>query len=189
MVNKAKKISLTEKFINLVRKHKAIVKFCLLFAVYIAIFFGLFILGTVYAQSAIIALNAFTARSVQLGANLLGWEASTQSTTLTVKGFPVEVIAECTGLLAFFVFLACILAYPTNLKKKLIGIFAGIIVIYILNIIRMLCLIAVGIWAYKHFDFVHTYLWEGVFIIVVLMLWLVWLDRVVKDVRTAKVSG
>ena len=189
MAKKTKKIPLTEKISGFIQKNKAIIKFCLLFGVYVGAFFGLFILATVYALKPLVALNVFTARSVQIAASLLGLAPTASSSYLTVKGFSIEVITECTGLFAAFVFLACVLAYPTKVVKKIIGIFAGIIVIYILNIIRMLCLIFVGIRAPQHFDFVHVYLWEGVFIIVVLMLWLVWLDKVVKDVRKVAVSG
>ncbi|UCE20260.1 MAG: exosortase H [Gemmatimonadota bacterium] len=164
-------------------------KFCLLFTLYIGTFFGLFILATVYMLKPLVALNVFTAKSVQIAAKLLGMHASASSSYLTVKGFSIEVITECTGLFAAFVFLACVLAYPTKIMKKVFGIIAGIFVIYILNIMRMICLIMVGIWTPQHFDFVHVYLWEGVFIIVVLMLWLVWLDKVVKDVRKVAVSG
>lgn len=189
MTKKAKKVPVTEKISGLLKKHKEIVKFCLLFLIFIGAFFGLFMLATVYAVEPLAALNVFTAKSVQIAAGLLGLASTSSSYYLTVKGFSIEVITECTGLFAAFVFLACILAYPTKFGKKCIGIFAGIMVIYLLNILRMLCLIFVGIWAPEHFDLAHTYLWEGVFIIVVLMLWLVWLDKVVKDVRKVAVSG
>ena len=189
MTKKTEKIPLTERISSLLRRHREIVKFCVLFIVYIGGFFGLFILATMYMLQPLVALNILTAKSVHMAARLLGMHATVSSSYLTVKGFSVEIITECTGLFAAFVFLACVLAYPTKIAKKIIGIAAGIVVIYVLNIIRMLCLIFVGIWAPQHFDLAHTYLWEGVFIIVVLMLWLVWLDKVVKDVRKVAVSG
>jgi archaeosortase B (VPXXXP-CTERM-specific) len=183
MTKKVKSASLTERILSQAHKNREIIKFFILFVIYTAAFFGLYILVTVYSKGTIDALNAFTARSIQITASLIGLEASTASTSLTVKGFSIKVIVECTGLFAAFVLLACVLAYPTSFAKKIIGMSAGIIVIYFLNIIRMLFLIFIGIWAPKYFDFVHVYLWEGVFIIVVVLLWMIWLDKVVKHVR------
>ena len=183
MARKSPAKSLTQTIIIWIRKNKARFKFCLFFVVYVGIFFGLYILGTIFTEGAINSLNVFTARSIHFAAKLLGIESFVASSYLTVKGFSIKIIIECTGLFAVFVFLACVLAYPTDFKKKLVGISAGFLVIYFLNIIRMLCLIFIGIWAPKYFDFVHVYLWEGVFIIVAIILWMIWLDKVVKSVR------
>ena len=151
--------------------------------VYMAAFLGLYVLARVYAEGVINFLNTFTARSVQIVTNLLGLNVSAVSSHLTVKDFSIQIIVECTGLFALFVFLACVLAYPASPAKKAVGVSTGMVAIYFLNLIRLIFLILIGLWAPDYFDFVHVYLWEVFFIIVVIVLWMLWLTKVVKSVR------
>jgi exosortase/archaeosortase family protein len=46
---------------------------------------------------------------------------------------------------------------------------------------RLVVLAFVGVFSNPEiFKFVHNYLWQTIFIVFVIILWLIWVDRVVK---------
>jgi archaeosortase B (VPXXXP-CTERM-specific) len=94
-----------------------------------------------------------------------------------------DIIHECTGVFAMIITVSSIIAYPAEKKQKILGILFVIPFIYLLNIIRLEALIYVGIYYNDLFDFVHSYLWQGTFIIFVILAWFLWIDLVVNHER------
>ena len=72
------------------------------------------------------------------------------------------------------------LAYPTSLKNKLVGIGFGIPVIQIVNLARLVVLSLTGLYYPGIFEFVHAYIWQSIFVIFIIAIWLIWLERFVK---------
>lgn len=73
--------------------------------------------------------------------NLMGFTAICDDQHLLVAGhYTIEVVYSCLGLGVISFFTAFVLAYPKALKPKLIFLFAGILVIEILNVIRFMLL-------------------------------------------------
>jgi archaeosortase B (VPXXXP-CTERM-specific) len=99
---------------------------------------------------------------------------------VTIDGFSIEIIDECTAVFSSIVYCACILAYPTTAKNKGLGVAFGIPSLYAINILRLVVITFVGLSAPQLFDFVHVYLWQASFIIFVVILFLLWLKLVVK---------
>ena len=97
-------------------------------------------------------------------------------TLLLPSGMQLEVVYECTGGFAAFIFVACVVAYPARLLPKIYGIVGGIAGIFILNIIRLSFIAWLGIVSPNLFDFFHKYLWQGAFIVVVLIMWGFWVE-------------
>jgi archaeosortase B (VPXXXP-CTERM-specific) len=95
--------------------------------------------------------------------------------TVSINGFGLEIIDECTAVYSSIVYSACILAYPTTLKNKGIGIALGVPALYGINMLRLSILALVGIYHPNMFEFVHVYLWQASFIIFVVVLFLLWL--------------
>jgi archaeosortase B (VPXXXP-CTERM-specific) len=100
---------------------------------------------------------------------------------LFIQGFGMEIIDECTAVFSSIVYCSAILAYPTTLKNKGLGMVFGIPLLYLINIFRLVILVLVGIHYPTMFEFVHVYLWQASFIIFVVVLFLLWLKLVVKD--------
>ncbi|OQY28803.1 MAG: hypothetical protein B6244_05810 [Candidatus Cloacimonetes bacterium 4572_55] len=93
---------------------------------------------------------------------------------------PIRVIYECTGIFTMIIFFSGILAYRSTIVDKLIGFGLGIPGIYFLNIFRLFILAIIGHFSPQYFDFFHNYLWYALFSIVVLGMWLFWVDVVVE---------
>jgi archaeosortase B (VPXXXP-CTERM-specific) len=99
---------------------------------------------------------------------------------VSINGFSLEIIDECTAVFSSIVYCACILAYPTTAKNKGLGVAFGIPSLYAINVLRLVVITFVGLSAPQLFDFVHVYLWQASFIIFVVILFLLWLKLIVK---------
>ncbi|HIE32008.1 MAG TPA: exosortase H [Methanosarcinales archaeon] len=125
-------------------------------------------------------LENITASVLGFLLRIFGLEVTVTGNTLTLDGLSLRIIDECTAMFGSIVYVSCVLAYPTDLKKKGIGIVFGIPCLYVINIVRLVVLAFVGISNPGIFEFVHTYLWQTIFIVFVIVVWLIWVDRVVK---------
>ena len=116
-----------------------------------------------------------TADAVVLVLRLLSLEPSAMGTTIAVGGATVQIISECTSLMSTLLLSIAMAAYPTALGWKAIGLSVGIISIWVVNLIRVLALLAVLQWWPDGFEFVHVYLWQTGMLLAVCALFLAWL--------------
>jgi archaeosortase B (VPXXXP-CTERM-specific) len=98
-----------------------------------------------------------------------------------MDGFSVMIIDECTGMYELLVYAGCILAYPTTVSKKILGLVLGIPAMLGVNMVRLLFLSFVGILYPSMFSYVHYYLWQITFIFLIVMFMLLWIEKVVKN--------
>ena len=123
-------------------------------------------------------------------ASIFSSDVNYYSKYITYKGFSVEIIDECTGLLEIVIYLSVVLAFSTTIKKKLIGIAIGIPAIFIFNIIRIFILLFIGANSRPLFDFMHLYFWQATLILMIGSLWIGWLHLVVfREKRSVAVSS
>jgi exosortase H (IPTLxxWG-CTERM-specific) len=90
------------------------------------------------------------------------------------KGFAMEVRDGCNGINVVILLWAAILAYPSNLKWKLVGLTGGLVAIQAVNLLRLVSLFYLGQYSPSIFEFAHLYLWESLIIIdgmIVFGLW------------------
>ena len=120
-----------------------------------------------------------TASLVALFLNLFGLNAEVNGTFVLMKGSSIDVIGECTGIFSIIVYCSVIFAYPTGLKEKVIGMI-GIPILYGITLIRLISTALVGAFIPSLLDFFHTYLWQVFLIVFVVLLFLVWRDKVVE---------
>ncbi len=163
-----------KKIANTVEKNKEVIRFVALFTVFIALFYFIYYIS--------IDSLGFSKR---ITANILGFllepigKVIVHETHVSLNAFSVEIIDECTGIFAFILYTSCILAYPTSLKNKGLGIIMGLPGIYAINIFRLFLLAMVGAYYPSVFEFVHVYLWQATFIIFVVIIFTLWIDKVV----------
>ena len=90
--------------------------------------------------------------------NLLGfsvkWDARTLSTP--AGSFTVLVGNGCNGAWAHLIFLASVLAYPATWKEKLLGLAVGQPVLVVLNVVRVVSLFIIGVYAPTIFRAAHV---------------------------------
>ena len=123
-------------------------------------------------------LNDMTALILGGIFSLCGANVILKGATLSINGFGLEIIDECTAVFSLIVYCSAVLAYPTTLKKKCIGIAFGVPALYTINIIRLFILTLIGIHHPEIFEFVHVYLWQASFIIFVVVIFLLWLNSI-----------
>ena len=102
---------------------------------------------------------------------------------IVFQGFAVKIIEECTGIYEVLIFVAAVLAFPTTIVKKLIGLGMGVPLLYAFNVVRIAVLILVGRYLPEWFDFMHLYFWQATLILMITSVWLLWIIKVVKDDR------
>ncbi|RID97958.1 exosortase H [Simplicispira hankyongi] len=121
----------------------------------------------------------WTALLARFCAELVVWFDSSAAATgkvlwNTQTGFGVSIEPGCNGIEACIVLFAAIVAFPERWRHKLLGIGAGFFAVQALNVLRIISLFYLGQWNTAVFNFAHEYLWQGLIMIDVLMVWLLW---------------
>jgi len=102
--------------------------------------------------------------------------------TDTSLTFPFILIPECGAIEIMAIFLAAVLAFPTIWRKRCIGLAAGLPIMYGVNVFRLTVLALIGaldksrVW----FNFAHEYVWQAIYIIFVVAVWLLWVEYIVN---------
>ncbi|WP_298036570.1 archaeosortase/exosortase family protein [uncultured Desulfuromonas sp.] len=100
-----------------------------------------------------------------------------------------KVVLECTAFSAALVYLSFVLAYPASLRSKVLGALAGLPLLFIINVARLFVLA----WLVKLWPgiapFAHDYLWQVLFLFLLVLMWLSWIELVVKRENKAPLRG
>ncbi|MEL6122246.1 MAG: exosortase H [Bacteroidota bacterium] len=113
-----------------------------------------------------------------ISATFLGWlgySISAVGPVMSSADFSVSIEEGCDAIAPAILFTAAILVFPGDWRKKLQGIILGLLAIFILNIIRVVTLFLTGVHAESYFDLMHVEVWQTLFIISTLGMWLFWL--------------
>jgi exosortase H (IPTLxxWG-CTERM-specific) len=97
---------------------------------------------------------------------------------VTIHGFAVEVIEECTGIYEMLLFAAAVLAFPSTWKSKGLGFLMGLPLIYFFNILRIVFLAVIGVHFRSLFDFMHIYFWQATLVVIIVTVWFLWIRLV-----------
>ncbi len=144
-------------------------------------FIGLFVFMYIIFQEHFSFLSSLTASVLSSILGLLGVSHTLDETMLhLVDGISLNVIDECTGIYELFVYVGCVMAYPTSSEKKLAGVAFGIPAMFGINMVRLVSLAFVGLWFPSIFGYVHYYLWQVTLILLVVFVMLVWIEKIVK---------
>ena len=96
---------------------------------------------------------------------------------------------ECTALSAMIVFILFVVVYPSSLKSKGIAVLAGIPFLVIANSLRLFTLAwATELFA-KYAHYTHDYVWQVAFLILIAIMWLIWIEMVVKHESKTAISA
>lgn len=100
------------------------------------------------------------------------------SNMLFVEGKNVARVVEgCNAISVIILFIAFVIAFKGNLKKTVLFILAGSILIYVLNIIRI-ALIAIALYHYpQHEHLLHGVVFPLFIYGVVFLLWVIWVNK------------
>jgi exosortase H (IPTLxxWG-CTERM-specific) len=140
------------------------------------VLFGLELTPWAQAYLVIPWTNALAAISTSIvtlfDANVIAAGKVIRSTT---NGFAITIEAGCNGVEAAIILIAAMLAFPAPWKHRAIGILAGLLAVQALNVVRVISLFYLGQWNARAFEWAHLYAWQGLIMLDVLIVWLLWI--------------
>ncbi|MCX6034245.1 MAG: archaeosortase/exosortase family protein, partial [Chloroflexi bacterium] len=85
------------------------------------------------------------------------------------------------------IFVAAAVAFPTRWWKKLLAAALGVPFLYLVNALRLTVLAVIGAWDHGGavFKFTHEYIWQGIYIIFVVVVWLAWVELLARRRRAS----
>ena len=89
-------------------------------------------------------LNDLTAGVLGFILSVFGLDVVTNGSTVRLDGFGMEIVDERTGIYEMLVYAAAVLAFPTTIRKKVIGIALGTPLLAVLNMARLISLASLG---------------------------------------------
>ncbi len=164
-------------------------RFLALFAVYLGAVGVLLPIGKRAFPGAMLLLETATAAIEYALLVPFTDQADLAGTTIQFGSFGVTIISECTGLFEMAIYSSCVLAFPTSWRNRGLGLLFGIPIIYAFNVLRILCLLLVGHFAYSSFDFFHLYFWQGTLILMITSVWMLWIYLVVRNEGDSSLPG
>ncbi|HRK35675.1 MAG TPA: archaeosortase/exosortase family protein [Candidatus Hydrogenedentes bacterium] len=99
-----------------------------------------------------------------------------------MRRFNFHLVPDCGALPSMSIYLAALLAFPASWRSRLLGIAFGLPILYAVNLIRLVCLAFIGAYAQSNevFEFAHQYVWQAVYILIVVGAWLLWVELLVR---------
>ncbi|NMC72750.1 MAG: exosortase H, partial [Geobacteraceae bacterium] len=136
---------------------------------------ALFLMLFLLPESSFVPLTRVTAALSGWCIGLFGMQAAAAGDMITLNGFRVRIITECTALYPVAVFAAFVLAWPAPWRKRLAGLLAGGAVLTAANLVRIAVVAVVGAAYPRFFEAFHVYLGQVAMLLLVMGLAKVWL--------------
>jgi exosortase/archaeosortase family protein len=124
-------------------------------------------------------LDIFTSWVIAGLIRLSGLHVVRDSNTIYLAHSTWIVSTECTAIFTMLIFSSFVLAYPATGRAKGIAVVAGLPFIFGANIARLFIMAWIDRLSPQYSGHFHNYVWQVAFIIMVVFMWLVWLDKVV----------
>lgn len=122
-------------------------------------------------------VTVWTARTTAWTLWILGAKAESHGTAVTSPLFSYDIVTECTAVFPVIIFLSAVLAYPCPWRRKIVGIAAGIPVLLLVNLARLVSLFYIGYLFPGTFQTAHLLVWQSLMIFFTLLIWLFWAAR------------
>ena len=157
-------------------RNKVIVRSCAIFMFTVGAFVLVF--SWLVETDTLFALLSFTARSSAFVLNIFGNNVEVDGSILASDRCALNIVNECTAVIPMMILLCAIIAYPSRVNHKLLGLALGLPVLFLLNLIRVVSLFYVGTYFANYMDTVHLLIWQPLMILAVIAIWLIWASKV-----------
>ena len=162
------------KLATFVREQREGIRFCALFALFTGVAFAILYAGQ---NVLVVPLNRHLAWMTEKAIRLVGVHASSSGGVVSLTGFAVEIKNNCNAAYEAGLYAAAVWAYPAPWRDRLIGTLVGAGVLYVVNVVRILTLLALGVLQPSWFEATHLYVWQALFLVVVATCWIGWVSR------------
>lgn len=110
----------------------------------------------------------------------MGAQSWVSGAAVDIPGFAVEIKNNCNAIYEIGLYAAAIFAYPTSFKQRILEFGLGTVLLYLVNLLRVVSLIGIGRYLPGGFEHAHLYLFQAIFLAAVAACWLIrlsWLRR------------
>ena len=143
----------------------------------LAVYFGF--LGSALTD----VVARWTATWTSFSLNLLGSATRADGTVLWSDSFTANIVAECTAIGPLVLFAGAVLAYPASPRAKVLGVLIGLVVLTGANLVRIMSLFWIGSTFPQYLDVAHLLVWQAGIILLAIVVWLFWVERIGARVR------
>ena len=165
----------TRRLSRWLRQYRDGVRFGLLFSIFTLLaFLLLYALHRPFVVP-LTQLIALLTHGILRAAGVQAWVAGA---SVGIPGFAIEIKNNCNAVYEIGLFAAAVFAFPAPAQQRLTGFLLGVAVLYVVNLIRVLSLLALGRYWPDGFQAAHLYVWQAIFLAVLAALWLGWVARV-----------
>jgi exosortase/archaeosortase family protein len=145
-------------------------------------FFGFLVLASVLAWAVALPdqlgpVQRALAGSATWLAGLTGSAAKVMADKITVGALVIDINYECTGVYVLLILCVFLLAYPATWRARIAGAAIGISALTLLNIFRIAVLVRVAETEPALFDYLHEYVWQGLFLVLTVAYAMSWVER------------
>lgn len=146
-------------------------------------FFGLLVLASILAWAVSLPSQLGPVQRVLAGsgtwlAGLTGGSGHAVGDQISVGALALDINYECTGVYVVLILFVFLFAYPASWRSRLIGAAIGVVALTIINILRIAFLVRIAEVAPDLFGYFHEYVWQGVFLVLVIAYAMTWVERV-----------
>jgi exosortase/archaeosortase family protein len=121
---------------------------------------------------------AFTAVEIL---RAFGFEAEVNDTLVTSGGFAVQIAHGCDAIQICALYSCAVVAFPSPLRAKLMGLGAGILWLQLLNQVRIVTLVLIGRYYESIFEDAHYTFWPSILIVITVVSWIAWVHWATRD--------
>ncbi len=155
-------------------KKRLIYTYCIGFILLVGVF--AWIQNTESFKSSIDPLLNLYASISSVLLNILGQGTQAVKQSVSSETFSVNIKQGCDAIAPMMLYLSAIVLYPISFKYKWQGLLGGILVLFTLNIIRIVTLYLSGVYgSMAFFDFMHIEFWQVLYVILTVIVWIIWI--------------
>jgi exosortase family protein XrtM len=151
------------------------VRFFLLFVVFFLALQRLYIATRPYTET-FINHRCNAAVSAWLAEGLTpGMAVESEGPYLTSERGSVDISKGCEGIEVVVILVAAMLSYPMPWRHRLLGILTGTVLVYVLNLFRIIALFLAACYRREWFDTAHVGVGQTIMILLAVLYFLLWI--------------
>ena len=126
-------------------------------------------------------LSAWIADAAGIVLNAMSQHVVMNGTVIASPCFSVNIQNGCNGLETVLFLLAAVLAFPSSMAQKAIAAVAGIFLIQLINLVRVVTLFWVGCHKPEWFASFHLAIWQTIVFATAVLFFAAWSRRAVAS--------
>lgn len=104
------------------------------------------------------------------------WHEPINTIRFSNEGY-ITVNESCSGLKQFYQIIVLFLLFPGPWKHKMWYVSLSIVIMHVTNVMRIVILGMVTLWAPEYWQFSHDWILRPFFYVVLFLLWVWWVER------------